>query len=370
VKACLAPIIATLAASAATAQTPTMLDFEGERWRIDAEHAQIFEFLGAEALHFRDGLIWLDDHQLDTGEIRFDLAISGAPGHTGVVWRSQGEGDWEKFYFRHHLSGMPDSVQYTPGFDGVTGWQIYSDGDAMSAVDHGLDRWMSVRVVIAEDQADIYHDGALVHHIPDLLRDRAEGGIGFWQLAPNDQASAYVRNVEVVRADNPVIIGERTVTHERPEGLVEQWRVSEPFDAQRLENETLAAIQSQVRSWTRLDVEPNGIANLARAARISEGNTVLAEITLTAQTAQTLDVSFGYSDRVVVALNGERLFAGDNGWASRDYRYLGTVTRHLGVPLTLEAGENTLTFAVSESFGGWAVTADIETAPDVTVAAD
>jgi len=325
-----------LVSAAAASQSPAHLEFEGDRWRVEAEHAQIVEYLGAEALHWRDGLIWLDGRQLDTGEIRFEIALNGRPGHSGVIWRSQGAGDWEKFYFRHHLSGLPDAVQYTPVFGDVTGWQIYSDADAMSAVDHGLNRWIPVRVVIAADQADIFVDGELAHHIPDLARERAAGGVGFWQLSPNDQASAYVRNVEILPAAAPQIVGRAAERANLPDGLVREWRVSAPFDAEDVAGLSIEAIRSGVPAWSNLEVEPNGIANLARAARFSEGDTVLAEVTVTAQTAQTAMAQFGYSDIAHLALNGEGLFTGDNGWSSRDYRYLGTVTRHIGVPLRLE----------------------------------
>ncbi len=368
-KHCLSGLLAMAAAGTTQAQAPETLEFQSRVWNVDAEHAQLVEHLGARALHWRDGIVWLDERSLGTGEIRFDLALAGQPGHTGLVWHARGPRDWEKFYFRHHLSGRPDSVQYTPAFDGVTGWQIYSDSDAMSVVDHGLNRWMAIRVVIAEDSADIYMDGALIHHVPDLLRDEIDGGIGFWQLSPNDQASAYIRNVQIDAMSWPDSVGTPSVTPDWPEGLVSAWRVSAPFDEARLDTETLAEITGDVGDWTTLEVENNGIANLARAARISDGNTVLAEVTLTAETAQTVMMGFGYSDRVVVALNGERLFHGNNGWSTRDYRYLGTVTRHVGLPLDLQAGANTLTFAVSETFGGWAVTAELEDADGVEVSA-
>lgn len=361
-------LISTLAIGApALAQTPDSLDFQGAAWRIEAEHAQIVEHLGVEALHWRDGVIWLDDLSFDTGEIRFDLALSGQPGHSGVVWRAQGSGDWEKFYFRHHLSGRPDSVQYTPVFDRVTGWQIYSDADAMSAVDHGLARWMSVRVVVADDQADIFMDGALIHHIPDLARAQASGGVGFWQLAPNNVASAYVRNVEVQADRAPQIVGKSALDRQTPAGLISEWRVSAPFAEDELGVVPLAQLRSR-NGGSNLTVEPNGIANLARVARRSQGDTVLAETVLTTEREQTVLIKFGYSDRVQVFLNGERLFVGDNGWASRDYRYLGTVTRHVGVPVRLEPGENTLSFAVSETFGGWGLTAEIMEPDGIEVA--
>lgn len=358
--------LAALLSGGAIAQTPETLSFENARWRIEAEHAATVTHLGREALHWRDGIVWLDGMVFDTGEIRFELALSGMPGHSGIVWRGQGPGDWEKFYFRHHLSGMPDAVQYTPAYDGVTGWQIYSGPEAMSRVTHGLERWIEVRVVVAEDSADIFMDGELIHHIPALVRERRAGGIGFWQLSPTGQASGYVRNVEVRPMTAPQIIGASPHAPARPDMLVNVWQVSDPFAETALEN-GYEAVRASRRHWTELEASYRGIANLAQAARISDGNTVLAETVLYADRAGEALVRFGYSDRVQVFLNGERLFVGDNGWASRDYRYLGTITRHVAVPLRLQTGENVLSFAVSETFGGWGVTAEIDTPAGVAV---
>ena len=77
---------------------------------------------------------------------------------------------------------------------------------------------------------------------------------------------------------------------------------------------------------------------------------------------------FGYSDRARIYLNGELLFAGDAGWRTRDYRFLGTVGLFDAVGLQLEEGENTLVIAVSETFGGWAVMAELEDQSGITIA--
>ena len=52
----------------------------------------------------------------------------------------------------------------------------------------------------------------------------------------------------------------------------------------------------------------------------------------------------------------EAIYKGDNGWRTRDYRYLGTIGLFDGIFLNLKKGENTLLMAVSESFGGWLIT--------------
>ena len=59
-------------------------------------------------------------------------------------------------------------------------------------------------------------------------------------------------------------------------------------------------------------------------------------------------------------MNGALLYSGDNTYRSRDYHYLGTIGLFDEVPLNLRAGDNELVFAVSESFGGWAIMAAIK----------
>ncbi len=68
---------------------------------------------------------------------------------------------------------------------------------------------------------------------------------------------------------------------------------------------------------------------------------------------------FGYSDAASVYLNGSLIYRGNNGYQSRDYRYLGTIGLFDSVVLPLVEGDNEIWIAVSESFGGWGVMAKI-----------
>jgi hypothetical protein len=73
-------------------------------------------------------------------------------------------------------------------------------------------------------------------------------------------------------------------------------------------------------------------------------------------------VDLGFSDRAVVYLNGRPLYRGDDTYRSRDYRFLGSIGWWDSVYLPLDAGDNELAIAVSETFGGWGVQARF---PDV-----
>lgn len=111
------------------------------------------------------------------------------------------------------------------------------------------------------------------------------------------------------------------------------------------------------RTWTEAGTDTRGIVNLARhAVRTPERNTVLAAVTLRSERDQTVPVRIGFSDRVRVFLDGRQLYAGADGFATRDYRFLGTIGLHDTLFLPLRRGDNELVMAVSETFGGWGVT--------------
>jgi hypothetical protein len=58
---------------------------------------------------------------------------------------------------------------------------------------------------------------------------------------------------------------------------------------------------------------------------------------------------------------------GSDAFASRDYRFLGTIGLYDELFLPLEVGDNEVWLAVSEGFGGWGVTLQALEAEGVTV---
>ena len=132
-----------------------------------------------------------------------------------------------------------------------------------------------------------------------------------------------------------------------------RWEVSEAF-AER----DLAAQLDAEHDWTTLDAEPAGLADLARVNPVRDGaDTVLARVVVHADRACHVPLELGFSDRAVVHLNGMPLYRGDDSYRSRDYRFLGSIGWFDTVYLPLQAGQNELVLAVSESFGGWGVQA-------------
>jgi len=145
----------------------------------------------------------------------------------------------------------------------------------------------------------------------------------------------------------------------KPPGVVTASEVSTPFAEKALDGQLrLPEAVTKTLRWTTLPVERNGIANLARLAGVAPGSeTVIARIKIPSETATLREMSFGFSDRVKVYLNGRLLYSGNDGFATRDSVFLGSVGLFDSVVLPLQKGENDLSFAVSETFGGWAVIA-------------
>jgi hypothetical protein len=155
-------------------------------------------------------------------------------------------------------------------------------------------------------------------------------------------------------------------------GTVKTWQLSSPFPAKklngisRLEDADLSSL-----SWKELTSDGTGLVNLARvvtAKRLRSGdNCILAKVSLDAEKATAIPMEFGFSDTVRIYVNGQLLYAGDDGYRSRDYRFLGTIGYFDTLYLPLTKGRNEVVLAVSENFGGWGLRARFKDMEGITV---
>jgi hypothetical protein len=336
---------------------------DSPRWQVQGAEARVVEHQGRQALFLRGAIAHLADANFDTGVIEFDMAIpSNAQSFPGVYFRGQDDNNYEHFYVRPHQNGNPDSMQYTPFINGMTGWQIYSEYNAQTRFP--IDEWFHVRMEIAEDSARIFmnaQEPTLVVH--DLKREREAGYI---QLR-GSLGGAYYANIDI-EPGSPTAAPPEPAPVDLPAGLVRAWRVSGAIS----EADAYAAASANRLAeitWTPLPVETNGVANLARVAAISpEATATLARLTVRSDRARSVAMQFGFSDRVRVYLNGALLYSGDDSQNSRDYRFLGTVGWYDTLQLPLRRGANEIAFVVSEGGegrigGGWAAAAAF---PDMT----
>jgi hypothetical protein len=338
-----------LASIAPAVAAPVAVD--SPRWQFEGAPPQVVDFQGKRALSLVGTNAKLADADFASGVIEFDMALPNTKqSFPSVIFRGQDDGNYEHFYLRPHQNGNPDSMQYTPVINGMTAWQIYKQYNAQTKFPVG--EWMRVRLEIGDDSARVFVNSdkpTLVVH--DLKRERKAGFV----MLKGSLGGAYFANITITP-------GAQDATPPEPlselmPGHVRAWFVSPPM----AETEALAAARANRLkdvAWTRLEVESNGIANLARVAGWSDkAPTVLARTVVHADRARSVAMRFGFSDRVRVYVNGALLFTGDDSQASRDYRFLGTVGLYDELQLQLRRGDNDVVFAVSEGGGGWAAQA-------------
>ena len=288
--------------------------------------------------------------------IEFDIAVAEERGFAGLVFRLQDNENFEHFYVRPHQSGKADANQYTPVINDDSAWQLYHGPEYSTPTEYRFNEWMHIKMIIAGSQALVYIDSEEpVLHVRELKRDTRGGGIGVQSANfsavhfANFQYTQLANAYDLAPVDAPV--------SDVPMGMITSWLVSDTFDSSILEGVVqLGDIHTADRSWTELQAEPSGITNLAAAAALRQGsNTVFARIVLEADSPSKKFLTFGYSDAAAVYVNGTLVYAGDNTYMSRDYRYLGTMGLFDSVVLPLQAGDNEVWIAVSEAFGGWGV---------------
>lgn len=332
------------------------LPLSDSRWKIDAKESRIERYEGRDALFIREGAAWLDGLSFQDGTVEFDIAMPAAAGFHGLAFRLQDSGNYEHVYLRPHLSGQPDAVQYQPLFNGVAGWQIYSDARYTQKATFVPDRWMHVKASFRGKRLDLSVDGQPLV-FPDLVRPLAAGKIGFVTFLSSVRFANVIVRPDEFESDG----GEPAKTPDAIPGIITQWRVSTPFPEGEMPKDL---------RWDPIDATVRGIANLAMLRKREEkNNTVVAAVTLRAKRSGPVRVRFGFSDRVVVYLNGRPIYRGNDTFQTRDYRYLGTVGLFDELVLPLNRGDNELSFAVSETFGGWAISAQIVDPASVTVVA-
>ena len=356
----LGPLFTLLHVGVAAAQQP----FDSSAWDISGKESRVESYRGRSALLLSDGAAWLKGSRFKDGTIEFDIAFGDALGFPGIAFRAATRHDYELFYLRQQLSGGPHATQYTPVLHDLYAWQIYAGPSWEGTARWTYDRWMHVKLVVSGSRAELYVDGdSAVQVIPRLRGPEGAGEVGFVAVP----GTVHVANVVVRPGDATSPAAPATAIRDStPATVIRSWRVSRPFPESLLVHRT--ELDVVPGAWTALGVEERGIANLARLAGIADGhNTVVAAVTLTADHAKTVRLRFGFSDRVHVYLNGRLLYAGNDGFGTHDPDFLGIVGLFDELALSLRKGPNELWFAVSETFGGWAVTADLPEYHGITV---
>lgn len=342
-----------------SAQSSTQVEADLSRWNTDSKNIKAVEHLGKPSLYLEGCTALVKDVQFKDGIIEVDVAPSTNRIFAGIVFRAPSHDNLEIIYLRLHKSGGPDAIQYCPRYNGIDGWQFYSGKGFTAQALYSRNEWTHFKIVVDGQKAAVYLNNsetpALV--VDEMKRDYQGGAIGLWGL--NGANFANFKFTPVVKSTFTA-----TAKHPTPEGMITGWEISKSFIEKEIDAETYpdAALQKSF-SWEAVTSDWTGLVNLSRFRKKTKVMTssglqngvdvVFAKTVIVSEKNQIKKLSFGYSDKVSVFLNGQILYSADSTFQSRDPLFQGIVGLNDNIYLPLKKGKNELMFAVSELFGGW-----------------
>ncbi|MDY6878323.1 MAG: hypothetical protein SWK90_19255 [Chloroflexota bacterium] len=295
--------------------------------KIHAAQAEIVTWQDRQALRLEDGLVLIPGHRAVDASVEVLIGTDGAA-YPGIAFRVVDVLNYDLAYAVPHASGQWDALQYDPVFHGSNTWQMYHGPCYQCAAQVPTGRWFRLRVDFCGSRAAVAVDGQSPLVVERLAHPVADGLFGLWTFRP-----AYFSNLRI-STFNEMDAPRGEMPH-APAGAVEAW-FAEGYGA--------------------VACEPNGVLNLNRYLPA-----LLGEVRLTRrfEMPEEGEVTFecGFSDGLSLALDGEKVFEGENtfqGFADRPAR--GYVEQEQGmrsVRRMLSPGVHCLVavLRVSEGFG-------------------
>ena len=357
----IAIILMIISSNIALAQHTKSVSFDESIWDIKADKFEFLTYKGKQALYLEKGAALLKDSNFKNGIIDYDVSFNEGRKFAKILFRVKDVENYEEFYLRAHQSGNPDAMQYSPVFDGVSGWQLYHGKGYSNAYHFNFKEWMHIRLIIFDGKMNVFINDMSqpILHVHDLKRELAAGQLGFYSLL----GGAYYANFRFQEIDEPKLVSSSRIIPKLKKEVLTKWQVSNVFNKLNLKDvSNLRKLKHYKNTkWFPISTEYDGKINLAKfTTKTQENNTVFVKTVITSKKKQIKQLSFGYSDEVLVYVNNKPVYTGQNKFRSRDYRYLGTIGYFDTIHLELKKGENEIIFAVSENFGGWGLKAKLE----------
>ncbi|CAM2069733.1 hypothetical protein SCOR_30440 [Sulfidibacter corallicola] len=332
------------------------IPLDAEHWNL--ENAELGEFLGRKAV---TGRAILEKGELRDGVIQVDLAATGERAYPGIIFHREGDRDYETLYVRPHKSNLPDAVQYAPAFNGMVGWQLFCGPGYTAKAVIPANKWNRMEIEIRGPKAIFSINGERVLEMP-LKRGSQGGGMGL-NAFPKNQA--WFSNFRFTPAKPGKT--EPVATPEIASGTILNWQLSPILATESLDTETYPA-NLKTSEWQKVTGEAPGFLNISRyLAKTQRWNTVMARAVVTADRAKRVRLNLGYSDRLDLFVNGQKVFHGDSEFQARDETFLGIVGLNDAVYLDLKPGDNEILAMISERFGGWAIWAKVDELPSEAI---
>jgi hypothetical protein len=368
-----APLVAALLLSSAFA-SPAGHSLVDDGWDVARAMLVAGSPVSAERIALVRGIAVRDDITLTDGTLEADLDVPRTSQFAGFAFRLANTANYDIIYFRGDGNRWQE-VQYQAVFDGEPTWQLYTGpgyNTDLTPERAPLDAPMHVKIVFAAARADVFvnHSADPVLRVAELARAPQNGRVGVWAAGGPAARMTFDAYAATKRIDAPLA----PIAAARPlPGQIMRWRVSARLaspDTIVAPAELTRAHRAALRAAKVVTAESSGLVNLSRIVGNPAGPQVenvlggagwglaLASTTLTAKRVHTARLRFAYSEGITVFLNGRRVFAGTNSYASTN---LGRVVADANtVELPLAAGANELVLAVTDRAFGWGFRARLD----------
>lgn len=326
-----------------------IIDFESAAWTL-IPGSKIVTHMEQKALR---GGASLAEKEFSDGTIEYDVAFKGNRCFAGLNFRVQSADNYEHFYIRPHKSNLSDALQYTPVFNGLSSWQLYSGPGFTAAAPIAHKEWIHVKIEIKGTQARVFLNNsnrpALV--MTELKHGQSRGSIELFAPA---NGLAHFANFSYQK--NAPQGFPPPQDKKPPLAILPDWELSQAFKVSNInmeqhpKNQKLDAID-----WQPAAADANGMVDIARYVKKTGQipDCVIARTSISADQEETRQFRFGYSDAITIFFNGRILFYGNSTFRLRDPAFAGIIGLNDAVYLPLKPGNNELLVMVAETFGGW-----------------
>lgn len=304
-----------------------------------------------------DGKAFANNIVFSNGILEMEVYANTKRSFAGFLFRKQDQ-NFEEIYLRMHKSRQVDAVQYTPTYHGESNWQLYPEHQAqVTFADQG---WNHIRIEVENLTATVFVNGAQVMRVEQLNSGNLSGEVGIWALFGNRFSNITIASTGETTDKEPYPITTPA------NGIISEWQLTEakPYVENHIDIEKLAkakTIQARTEASGLLPISKYLVKPTSGNFEGNQEAYAVASTEIKVNEAQTRLFSFDYSDKIIVYLNGEPIFYGNNAFRSKNNQFQG----HLGltankIPLQLKKGSNTLHCVVIDKANGWGLIGKLE----------
>lgn len=322
---------------------------------------------------FEHGYLDGTDSDFRNGIIEFELKPTHERAFFYIYFRKQSTTESEEMYIRTHKSNAPDTLQYSPLYQGKSAWQLYHGENGTASAPLPVDDWVKVKLQVIGNKLSVWVGNNLEANIKDMRLSRSDkaGSISFRSFIPRGSAAkhtAMVRNISVQHLPNSEAVIENE-TEINP-SIISHYKVSPTF-------EVLAKSSREIpqevlkQKWNSVTTNTQGVLELLKYRTIPKGIrtwAVAADVILDAKHPNQCQIDLGFSDAISLILNGKPVFFVDASYRYNANRQEGVMhAKQASVFLDLKPGKNAIRAIVADSFGGWGLQAQLIDCKGVSV---